>query len=119
MPLDKDRPPDKPDLPASPGSFEWYVVQKLDQQDHSIDQLQEDVGQLQKDVGRLQNDVGRLQYDVARLANAVDGTDGQDGMLTRLRVIEQTMATRTWVLAIALVGFANFAGLVVALIKIW
>lgn len=126
MPLHKDRPPDKSDFHAQPGSFEWYVVQKLDQLGHGMDrlqtdvgQLQKDVGQLQKDVGQLQNDVGRLENTVGRLENAVNGTDNQDGILTRLSVIEQTMATKTWVLALALVGLINFTGMVVAMIKIW
>ena len=48
-----------------------------------------------------------------------DGQNGQDGILTRLRVVEKTMATKTWVLAGAPVGFVNFTGLVVALIKVW
>ena len=133
MPLHKDRPPDKPDFHAQPGSFEWYVVQKLDQLGHGMDRLQTDVGQLQTDVGQLQTDVGQLQTDVGqlqndvrrlentvgRLENAVNGTDNQDGILTRLSVIEQTMATKTWVLALALVGLINFTGMVVAMIKIW
>ena len=126
MPLDKDRPVDKSELHSQPGSFEWYVVQKLDQLGHGMDrlqtdlgQLQKDVGQLQKDVGQLQNDVRRLENTVGRLENAVNGTDNQDGILTRLSVIEQTMATKTWVLALALVGLINFTGMVVAMIKIW
>ncbi|MXW03612.1 MAG: hypothetical protein F4Z81_00935 [Gemmatimonadetes bacterium] len=112
MPLDKDRPLDKSELHAQPGSFEWYVVQKLDQLDHGMDRLQTDVGQLQNDVRRLENTVGRLE-------NAVNGTDNQDGILTRLSVIEQTMATKTWVLALAPVELIIFTGMVVAMIKIW
>ena len=126
MPLHKDRPPDKSDFHTQPGSFEWYVVQKLDQLGQGMDrlqtdvgQLQTDVGQLQKDLGQLQNDVRRLENTVGRLENAVNGTDSQDGILTRLSVIEQTMATKTWVLALALVGLVNFTGMVVAMIKIW
>ena len=126
MPLDKDRPLDKSELHAQPGSFEWYVVQKLDQLGHGMDRLQTDVGQLQKDVGQLQKDVGQLQNDVrrlentvGRLENAVNGTDNQDGILTRLSVIEQTMATKTWVLALAPVELIIFTGMVVAMIKIW
>ena len=119
MNLDKDRPLDKSELHSQPGSFEWYVVQKLDQLGHGMDRLQTDVGQLQKDVGQLQNDVRRLENTVGRLENAVNGTDNQDGILTRLSVIEQTMATKTWVLALALVGLINFTGMVVAMIKIW
>lgn len=119
MPLDEDRPPDKPDFHVHPGSFEWYVVQKLDHLGHGMDRLQSDVGHLQIDVGRLENTVGRLENTVGRLDNAVNGSENQDGILTRLRVIEQTMATKTWGLALALVGLGNFAGLLVAMIKIW
>ncbi|MCY3770629.1 MAG: hypothetical protein OXG98_01195 [Gemmatimonadetes bacterium] len=82
-------------------------------------QLQRDLGHLQRDVGQLQNDMRRLENTVGRLDNAVHGSDSQDGILTRLSVIEQTMATKTWVLALALVGLVNFAGLLVAMIKIW
>jgi len=119
MPLDKDRPPDKSGFHAQPGSFEWYVVQKLDQLGHGMDRLQTDVGHLQRDVGLLQRDVGRLENTVGRLDNAVHGSDSQDGILTRLSVIERTMATKTWVLALALVGLINFTGMLVAMIKIW
>lgn len=119
MPLDKDRPPDKSDFHEQPGSFEWYVVQKLDQLSHGMDRLQGDVGQLQRDMGQLQNDVRRLENTVGRLDNAVNGSENQDGILTRLSVIEQTMATKTWVLALALVGLINFTGMLVAMIKIW
>ena len=119
MPLDKDRPPDKSNVQEQPGSFEWYVVQKLDHLGHGMDRLQDDVGQLQRDVGQLQRDVGRLEITVGRLDNAVNGSENQDGILTRLSVIEKTMATKTWVLALALVGLVNFTGMLIAMIKIW
>ena len=112
MPLEKDRPPDKSDFHVQPGSFEWYVVHKLDQLGHGMNRLQKDVGQLQKDMQRLEHTVGRLE-------NTANGTENQDGILTRLSVIEQSMATKTWVLALALVGLINFTGMVVAMFKIW
>ena len=105
MPIDKDQPPRNPDFQNSHDSFESYVVQRLDQ--------------LNNTVNRLDSTVGRLDSTVGRLDNAINGFDGQDGILTRLRVVEKTMATKIWVLVGALVGFVNFAGLVVALIKIW
>ena len=98
MPVDKDQPPRKPDFQKSPDSFESYVVHKLD---------------------HLENAIDRLENTVNRLDNTINGINGQDGILTRLRVVEKTMATKMWVLVGALVGFVNFAGLVVALIKVW
>ena len=105
MPIDEDRPPGKPDFQKSPDSFEWYVVQKLDHLDSKVSQLDSKVSQLESTVGRLDN--------------AINGFDGQDGILTRLRVVEQTMATKTWVMAGTLVVFVNSAVVIVTLIKNW